>query len=420
MTYYEPIIDISRYQYPLDLPVMWAAGVRLVYIRCTVGNYYTDTRFTQFWDELRAFGFKVGVYHVNTPEYSVSSQMDRLFGPLGLNGRIPDVPICLDCELTREQNKTTITANILGCLADIEDLDGRVPSVYTRGSWWNVNVNPSNLFEKYPLWVARYANVDHPWNDAPNLKPHSFSDWVLWQWSADGNWQGSNYGVGSASVDLNKGKGATLAEVIAKLQGEPLPPPDPEPEGESQMQFINVGNDNSNIRTAPLVNTTNLIGKMPPDAVVTALDMKIGNGYVWIKFAVKPEWLLPGKTGTEGWAALVAVSGTILIDFHTATPCGEGEPMTPEQLQRLEAVEAGLQALQDLTSPFVPTNRLQTTKPGGEKLRAYPNGSEAVQLYDNDLLMDLNQTRAGQKLVAHARNGIIITGFLDPAVIGAL
>lgn len=94
--------------------------------------------------------------------------------------------------------------------------------------------------------------------------------------------------------------------------------------------------------------------------------------------------------------------------------------MTPEQLQRLEAVEAGLEALENLTSPFAPTNRLQTTKPGGEKLRAYPNGSEAVQLYDNDLLMDLNQTRAGQKLVAHERNGIIITGFLDPAVIGAL
>lgn len=304
MTYYQPIIDISRYQYPLNLPVMWASGVRLVYIRCTVGDYYTDTRFTQFWDELRAFGFKVGVYHVNTPEYSVASQMDRLFGPLGLSGRIPDVPICLDCELTRGQNKTTITANILGCLADIEELDGRVPSVYTRGSWWNVNVNPSNLFEKYPLFVARYANVAHPWNDAPNLKPHSFPDWVLWQYSADGNLQGENYGVGSTSVDLDKGNGETLAEVIAKLQGEPLPPPDPI--GETLMQFK--AKYTVNVRSGP--NTTYPdIGDLAAGAIIAAYEIQAtDNNSVWVRF------------GDGKWVALVHNGGGPYLEFSPAPP----------------------------------------------------------------------------------------------------
>jgi len=43
--YYSPIVDVSRYQYPLAWDVMWNAGARIVFLRCTVGNYYTDTAF---------------------------------------------------------------------------------------------------------------------------------------------------------------------------------------------------------------------------------------------------------------------------------------------------------------------------------------------------------------------------------------
>lgn len=198
------------------------------------------------------------------------------------------------------------------------------------------------------------------------------------------------------------------------------------------MQFINTGNDNSNIRTAALVsvpNTANVIGKLPPNAIVTAMEMKIGNGYVWIRYTIKPEWLLPGKSGTTGWSALVAVSGNPLIDFHAALPCGEGVPMTEEQLARLSAVEAltaihetEITTLQE-TPPvgvFAPTHRLITSKPNGEKLRAWPGGSEAVQLYHGTALMMLNQTRGGQELMAAQKGGVTITGWLDPANIGAL
>ena len=195
------------------------------------------------------------------------------------------------------------------------------------------------------------------------------------------------------------------------------------------MQFINTGNDTSNIRTAPLISTTNIIGKLPAGAIVTALEMKLGNGYTWIKYAVEPAWLLPGKTGTVGWSALIAVSGNPLIDFHAAVPCPEGDPMTPEQLQRLEAVETltathetEINALQ-ATPPgteFIPSHRVVTSKPGGEKLRAWPGGSEAVQVYAGQTLMMLNQTRGGQELMATQKGGVTITGWLDPANIEPL
>lgn len=102
--------------------------------------------------------------------------------------------------------------------------------------------------------------------------------------------------------------------------------------------------------------------------------------------------------------------------------------MTDEQLQRLVAVEAltathetEINALQENPpAEFVPSHRVVTTKPGGEKLRAWPGGSEAVQVYHGQLLMMLNQTRAGQELMATQKGGVTITGWLDPTNIGAL
>ncbi len=48
MAYYEPILDISKYQAPVDWDKMWDAGVRLVILRLTVGDYYKDTEFDNF------------------------------------------------------------------------------------------------------------------------------------------------------------------------------------------------------------------------------------------------------------------------------------------------------------------------------------------------------------------------------------
>lgn len=305
MTYYSPILDVSRYQYPLNPVVMRARGTQLVFLRCTVGDYYTDTRFVEFWNLLKSEGFLVGVYHVNTPEYSVQSQLDRLFGPLGLNGRIPDVPIVLDCELTRGQSKATITNNILGCLDGIEDLDERKPIVYTRASWWNYNVNPSSQFNQYPLWIARYANVTHPWNDDPaTLKPHSFNDWALWQWSADGNLQGSYYGVSSLSVDLNKGNAETLQETLSLLGGGTVPPPDPV--GDYQVQFK--AKFQLNVRSGP-DTTYPIVATMPKDTIFTAPEIyPIDSNSVW------------AKCGEGQYVAMVHNGGGPYLSFYSSIP----------------------------------------------------------------------------------------------------
>lgn len=234
---------------------------------------------------------------------------------------------------------STLQARLKVMLDILEDEFGVKPIIYTRTSVWDPYYGNPSWAKDYPLWVARYpftkpqttdvldlcqtlepytntVGLPTPWN---SNKPNG---WVIWQCSADENKDGQKYGVplppyGTEAVDLNLANGS-IEELLAKVgMGTPPPPP---PSGDLVMKFINTGGNISNIRSSPVI-TTNIVGELPDGAIVTALEMRFINGYAWIRFKIDPAWLLPNKTASEGWAALVAIKGTQLIDFHSATPC---------------------------------------------------------------------------------------------------
>jgi lysozyme len=67
---------------------------------------------------------------------------------------------------------------------------------YTNPSTYNELTRLGHSWmARWPLWIANYDV------QTPNL-PQGVSDWKFWQYSADRNNQGSNYGVGSTHVDL--------------------------------------------------------------------------------------------------------------------------------------------------------------------------------------------------------------------------
>jgi len=279
--------------------------------------------------------------------------------------------------------------NVKATVQTIEGLFGVKPLIYSNlDSWKNWVVGDKSWAGAYPLWIAGYwYTYFKDWmiaylNNKNPVLPAPFIVWEFWQFTAYA--PGKDYGAASASLDLNFYNGDEAALVA---EYGTLPPPDPL--GEPQMQFINTGGDISNIRYAPVVNTTNIIGKLPDGAQFIALELDFTAGYAWAKYTLDPAWLLPGKTGTTGWSALVAISGNPLIDFHAAVPCPEGEPsMTPEQLARLEAVEATtakhdleITVLQNTASGDLPmTHRVVTTQANGEKLHNNPDSGEHVML----------------------------------------
>lgn len=77
------------------------------------------------------------------------------------------------------------------------------PSIYTRASFWNPYVADRDLWDDLDLWIARYSEyLTQPWSGT-YLKPRDWDDWDFWQYSADGNGKGHEYGGEAASMDLN-------------------------------------------------------------------------------------------------------------------------------------------------------------------------------------------------------------------------
>lgn len=216
------VLDVSRYQSMpdgsggfseyMDFEKAKSRGIEAVVIRCTVGNYYVDPCFETYWDLAGAAGLLRSAYHVVAPATSVAygnkiisaeSQIAWFMAHFGY--RQPDFELVQDCELTRNQSPEIITNLIKKCIDLIEGYNHN-NMIYTRGNWWQWNVRRRSYWQDYPLWIARYNSyIDHPWNDDENTDPLDWTEWDLWQWSADGNNMGDFYGsAGEEDIDLNR------------------------------------------------------------------------------------------------------------------------------------------------------------------------------------------------------------------------
>ena len=120
---------------------------------------------------------------------------------------------------------------------------GQKVGLYTNPSTYDEWLMPyGNWMADWPLWIAQWPypgwkeeltrvrtdNSLSPW------LPKGRRDWTFWQYSADGNHRGADFGVKSRDVDLNVFNG-TVAELYAwagvelEIPTEPAPEPPPIP-----------------------------------------------------------------------------------------------------------------------------------------------------------------------------------------------
>jgi lysozyme len=208
-------IDVSRWQGPIDWQAVKAAGISFASIRATIGDSYTDDRFTQNWQGAGAAGIFRAAYHVLRPDQNPEAQIDRFAEVVGEPGDLPHV---LDVELTGEQPDRVIRERTLACLHELEARFGRKPLVYTADWFWTPHIGAQPWVADYDLWVAHYY-----WPTVPEPKvPASWSSWRFWQHSNRGQVAGV-----PARVDLDFFDG-TMEELIAYAGGDPSPPPPPD------------------------------------------------------------------------------------------------------------------------------------------------------------------------------------------------
>jgi len=233
MTNYIKVVDVSRHNGELNFVKMVAAGVEGIAIRATVGDYYTDPRFYENWSKAEVAGIYRTAYHVIRPKCDFKAQMNRFFDVVGARRPVfGKYGWVMDCEVLDGQTKQTITDSIWYGVNAASQHAGKAAFIYTRMSYWNHAVNPSSNWKQWPLWVARYTTAAAPWfgSEASYLRPrpHEWGSWSMWQYSADGNHQGTAHGAGSPHLDLNRARPEIFkgAELPAKPAPEPSEPID--------------------------------------------------------------------------------------------------------------------------------------------------------------------------------------------------
>ena len=81
----------------------------------------------------------------------------------------------------------------------------KCPLIYTNRYYWNrYYSNRPGWGDDWDLWVANYQAR------SPAL-PIGWTDYAIWQYSADGNKLGPYYGGQSTAMDLNVAKDGFLA-----------------------------------------------------------------------------------------------------------------------------------------------------------------------------------------------------------------
>lgn len=231
-------VDISRYQWPMNWATLWAKGVRVVILRASVGSYYIDPRLQEFYDQAKTYGFLVGFYHATAPK---TPDLSRSISPAAnidtflnaINGLEPDFAHTLDNELPRGLSMTAYTTFLEGCYSLCPQINGIGPSNYTRQSLFDPATKASPILASAPLHAARYkVGLTSPWSDGL-FKFRDYKTWRFWQYSADGNGKGHEYGAGSDDIDLDYFNG-TL-EDFERVMGIVAPPDEPPPDAVSIM-----------------------------------------------------------------------------------------------------------------------------------------------------------------------------------------
>jgi GH25 family lysozyme M1 (1,4-beta-N-acetylmuramidase) len=220
----EPIVDISRWQGDIDKQKFLDAGALGVIIRAGSINVNPYADF-QFANNVEKFNGEIpcGYYWYFRPEFIALTQANYL-GNLLKNAQV-DLPVFADVESNNSfVSMGTFQNRLSEFLTILENSFGLEVGIYTRGEFWNTNLGNPSWAGNYKLWIARYNNsLDHPWGDG-FYRPRPWSDWWLWQYSADGNGRGAEFGAESPDIDINRYNG-TLEEFYADANWNQEKPP---------------------------------------------------------------------------------------------------------------------------------------------------------------------------------------------------
>jgi lysozyme len=207
---FEPLVDVSTWQRDIKVDKMLGAGTKAMYIKAggtdrNNGASYTDRRFRE---NAEKFSERVpcGYYYFFYPHFDGVKQA-RYFCNL-LKSVKWNLPPAVDVEHNPQNaSRSRFQTELKEFLDTVEAELGVKSVIYTRATFWNPNVGSPAWAADYKLWLAIYSDtLAHPWESNPNsnFRPRPWNDWWLWQYSADKNGRGKEFGVATSGIDINR------------------------------------------------------------------------------------------------------------------------------------------------------------------------------------------------------------------------
>lgn len=242
---------------------------RGVVLRATSGTA-VDLRFEQHYAELSARGVPLASYHNFKPAVDIADQGEMYQQTIA--GKEWDFWMferALDVETPYPFWSQPIYATKTYEMM----LAGNFDCVYSSNYFWGllIGLHAANWVNQYRRWVAHYTNAPQP------LLPITWSGYDMWQYSADGNGQGPDYGVRSSAIDLNKVNPAAVD-----------PPPVPIPgAGTFQMRAISA----VNVREQPAASGS-IYDTIQAGELVNVLDVAVESRSpvrIWVQISKAPE-----------------------------------------------------------------------------------------------------------------------------------
>lgn len=255
------IIDVSKWQGVMN----WETAkpkIHAAYLKALEGTSGVDPQFSRNRAECERLGIPWGGYQFFKPDKDPKKQaleFAKLVGHFDSQGRyildsdlIPVVDVESRPSWVTKQAMVNALAKFLN---EFFVLTGIYCMIYTRKTWWEANLPRTDFDNLHWLWAAHYnSTITEPW------VPYEWTSrgWKMWQWSADGNLRGPEFGAQSKSIDVNRYKGglAQLRKDYPDIDWQPLGQPEPDPEPPSGGKMITIP-----VKTVVAANGVNVRNK---------------------------------------------------------------------------------------------------------------------------------------------------------------
>ncbi len=170
-------IDVSQWQGNIDFGQVAASGIRVVYIRSSLGGGFIDPYFEQNYQRARAAGLKVGFYHYVTARTASQARYQAQFFVRVVQGKVFDCRLAMDFEDLTNLSAAEADEIGLAFIREVERVSGKGAVVYSNT--YNAGAMFSGALTRYPLWAAEYG-VSQPASSV------NWSSWAGWQYTDQG------------------------------------------------------------------------------------------------------------------------------------------------------------------------------------------------------------------------------------------